>query len=261
MLGFGSAARASDTSIPFTNEPQSRHVTAPASDLVALAAQYESGESVRQDYGRALALYCQAARSGDPRAFFALGWMFLNGRGVARDDATAAVWLRKAAKGGIPQANNLLALLPQQPLDPTHGCAMDKTPVQFVTPPPAIRGLIDETALQVGISPNLLSSVMAVESGFNPRAVSPKSAVGLMQLMPETASHYNVQDSFNERENVQAGASYLRDLLRNFGGDLTLALAAYDAGEAAVRSYGGVPPYRETANYIAAVKRLCACGE
>jgi soluble lytic murein transglycosylase-like protein len=82
-----------------------------------------------------------------------------------------------------------------------------------------------------------------------------------MQLMPETASHYNVQDSFNERENVQAGASYLRDLLRNFGGDLTLALAAYDAGEAAVRSYGGVPPYRETANYIAAVKRLCACGE
>jgi soluble lytic murein transglycosylase-like protein len=217
--------------------------------------------SVPQDYRRALALYCQAARGGDPRAFFALGWMYLNGRGVARDDASAVAWLRKAAAHGIPQATNLLALLPTNLSKNGQQCSTGVAAIANLTAPPAaVRELIDETAYDTGLDPVLLQSVMAVESGYNPRAVSPKLAVGLMQLMPATAAQLGVKDSFDARENVRAGATYLRSLLQMFNGDLTLALAAYNAGEAAVLSHGGVPPYRETLDYIATVKRLCACG-
>jgi len=85
--------------------------SAPGTDPVGLAQRYENGESVPRDYQRALALYCQAAQRGDSRAFFNIGWMFLNGRGVARDEAAAVMWLRKAAAHGVPQAVNLLGLL------------------------------------------------------------------------------------------------------------------------------------------------------
>jgi len=226
------------------------------SDSVDLAARYESGESVPKDYHRALTLYCQAARSGDPRAYFAIGWMYLNGRGVPRDDASAVTWLRKAAAHGNSQATNLLALLPVGPPKGEAQCSMG---ANLAVPPAAVRALIDEAAHDTGLNPTLLQSVMSVESGFNPRAVSPKLAVGLMQLMPATAARFGVKDGFDERENIHAGAVYLRSLLQTFNGDLTLALAAYNAGEAAVLSHGGVPPYRETVNYIATVKRLCAC--
>lgn len=238
-------------------------VGTPSSAPFELAQRYEIGESVHQDYRRALALYCEAARAGDPRAFYSLGWMYLNGRGVARDDASAAVWLRKAAKQGSAQAVNLLALLPPVPQGQPAACptgAGAGATASSAAPPPAIRALIDDTARNVGIDANLLRSVMSVESGFNPRAVSPKMAAGLMQLLPETASRYGVQNTFDEHQNVLGGASYLRDLLRLFQGNVTLALAAYNAGEAAVLAHGGVPPFPETISYVALVKRLCACG-
>src|SRR5207248_2246448 len=127
--------------------------------------------------------------------------------------------------------------------------------------PPAIRALVDETAQRVGINAHLLLSVMAVESRFNPRALSPKMAAGLMQLMPATAERFGVRDRFDPRENVRGGATYLRSLLTMFSGNVTLALAAYNAGEETVLTRGGVPPYRETIDYVAAVKRLCACAE
>jgi soluble lytic murein transglycosylase-like protein len=259
VLAFGPVANASQTANSGTLPLRS---DAPlASDPVDLAARYETGVSVPQDYRRALALYCQAARNGDPRAYFALGWMYLNGRGVARDDASAVAWLRKAAAHGITQATNLLTLLPSNLARNGQQCPTGVASIANLTAPPAaVRALIDETAHDTGLDPTLLQSVMAVESGYNPRAVSPKMAVGLMQLMPATAARLGVQDSFDERENVHAGATYLRSLLQMFNGDLTLALAAYNAGEAAVLSHGGVPPYRETLDYIATVKRLCACG-
>jgi soluble lytic murein transglycosylase-like protein len=227
---------------------------------VELGEKYEDGESVTQDYHRALALYCEAARKGDADAFFQLGWIYLNGRGVPRDDANAVKWLRQAAAHGIPQAASLLSILPQASAAPPHGCEpSNNTAITWAKPPQAIRELADQTAQNVGVNPRLLLSVMAVESGFNPRAVSPKMAVGLMQLMPATASRYAVRDTLDERENIEGGATYLRDLLQMFDGNLTLALAAYNAGEGAVLSHGGVPPYRETINYIDAVKRLCGC--
>lgn len=101
-----------------------------------------------------------------------------------------------------------------------------------------------------GLEPALLRAVIKVESNFNPRAVSPKGAMGLMQLMPPTSAALNVQDPFDPKENIRAGAEELRRLLDRFNGNVELALAAYHAGEARVRQYLSVPPFRSTELYV-----------
>lgn len=113
---------------------------------------------------------------------------------------------------------------------------------------------IDLVARRTGLSPDLIKAVALVESGLDPNAVSPKGALGLMQLMPDTARQYGVEDPFDPDQNLQAGATHLRRLLDEFGGDLSLALAAYNAGSGAVRRYGGVPAYRETRDYVRRVR-------
>lgn len=111
--------------------------------------------------------------------------------------------------------------------------------------------LIAEAARAHSLEPALLHALITVESGYNPRAVSPKGAIGLMQLMPETARRYAVRDIWDPRENLAAGARYLRDLLALFGNNLGLALAAYNAGEAAVIEAGNrIPPIPETRSYV-----------
>lgn len=102
-----------------------------------------------------------------------------------------------------------------------------------------------------GIEPALIHAVIAVESKHNPHAQSIKGAYGLMQLMPETSRRFNVLDKNNSKQNILAGAQYLRELLKLFNGDLTLSLAAYNAGPAAVQRFGGkIPPFKETTNYV-----------
>ncbi len=224
-----------------------------------LGKRYEHGDGVPQSYERALALYCDAARDGNAKAYFSLGWMFLNGRGVQHSDPIAVAWLKKAAEHGVAQALNLLRLMPDISANATLGCPGSAT-IQIAAPP-RIRDLVAKTAQEIGIDAQLVTAVIAVESAFNPRAVSPKNAQGLMQLMPETALRFGVRDPFDERENVRGGATYLRDLLKRFKGDLTLALAAYNAGEGAIDAHGGVPPYQETLDYIKRVRALCACSE
>ena len=113
---------------------------------------------------------------------------------------------------------------------------------------------IERVAKENGISPGLIKAVALVESGFDPHAVSPKGAQGLMQLMPGTAKEYGVQDAFDPLQNLRAGSTHLRRLLDQFDGDLTLALAAYNAGAGAVRRHGGVPDYKETHDYLRRVK-------
>jgi soluble lytic murein transglycosylase-like protein len=116
---------------------------------------------------------------------------------------------------------------------------------------PAIDALAQEAAARHGLDPCLILSVMRAESGFNRSAVSVKGASGLMQLMPETASRFGVNNIFDVRENVMGGARYLRWLLDRFRGDVRLALAGYNAGEGAVELYGlRIPPFLETQNYV-----------
>jgi hypothetical protein len=112
---------------------------------------------------------------------------------------------------------------------------------------------VHEAAARYGVPVSLVAAVISVESEFNPRAVSHRGALGLMQLMPTTAAVLGVRDAFDPRENVDAGARHLRQLLDRFGNDVPLALAAYNAGAHAVIRYGGVPPYPETRAFIARV--------
>jgi soluble lytic murein transglycosylase-like protein len=117
--------------------------------------------------------------------------------------------------------------------------------------------IIEKAASSAAVEPNLLRAVIVVESGFNSRAVSKRGAVGLMQLMPATASRFGVNDPFDPRENVHGGARYLRFLIDRFGNDLKLALAAYNAGEQAVdRSGGRIPPFSETLAYVPRVMKI-----
>jgi len=110
--------------------------------------------------------------------------------------------------------------------------------------------IITKSAQKHGMDPALIKAVIKAESNFNHKAVSPKGAQGLMQLMPATASSLQVDDSFHPEKNIDGGVRYLRYLIRLSNGDLRLALAAYNAGEKAVMRYGGIPPYRETQDYV-----------
>jgi len=125
--------------------------------------------------------------------------------------------------------------------------------IEEVTLPPGggnLRELAAAAARRHGLEPGLVMAVVSVESGFRPRAVSPKGAQGLMQLMPMTAQALGVEDAFDPAQNLDGGARHLGELLTVYGGDLTRALAAYNAGEGAVLRHGGVPPYRETRAYV-----------
>jgi soluble lytic murein transglycosylase-like protein len=144
---------------------------------------------------------------------------------------------------------------------PSHAGAREVPGMQQTTPLaaadlPATRfdPYIEQVARETGLAASLIKAVALVESGFDPLAVSPKGAMGLMQLMPGTARQYGVRDAFDPGQNLRAGATHLRGLLDEFNGDLTLALAAYNAGSAAVKRYGGVPAYRETQNYVRKVR-------
>lgn len=124
--------------------------------------------------------------------------------------------------------------------------------------PPAdadLSAFVQQAAREYNVDPRLVSAVAQTESGGDQSAVSPAGAIGVMQLMPDTAASLGV-NPYDEKQNVEGGAKYLREMLDAFGGDVRKAVAAYNAGPAAVKAYGGVPPYRETQDYVSKVLDL-----
>jgi soluble lytic murein transglycosylase-like protein len=116
-------------------------------------------------------------------------------------------------------------------------------------------GIVTALSGQYGIPADLVHSIIKAESDYDHRAVSDKGAMGLMQLMPATARQYDVDDVFDPVENIEGGLRYLKDLMRLYNRRTDLVLAAYNAGQEAVKKYNGIPPYRETINYIEKIKR------
>ena len=241
------------------------------------AIAYEHGEGVGRDQARAAQLYCEAARLGDAEAQYNLGWMYANGRGVERDDKLAAYFFNAAAEQGLMHAVQMLQRVGAPP-DIRPDCMRSPEPVtaspiaavsapvvvvpvpvlawpdvaaviQSKAPKPLVE-LVKQIAPEFMVHPQFALTIIEAESRFNPDALSPKNAMGLMQLIPETSARFNVKRPFDPAQNIRGGVAYLRWLLAYFEGDVALVAAAYNSGERTVDRYRGVPPYAETRAYV-----------
>lgn len=242
------------------------------------AQALEHGENgMPRDPARAATLYCQAAQHGDAEAQFSLAWMLTNGRGIERDDAQAAHLFLAAAEQGMPQALAIMQKLgtplgepppclqpmavqlpkppapvvtaQQQPRRGAPPLALPEPPLPANAPAPIVN-FVKMVAPEFKLSPQLVLAIIGTESGFNPNAVSPKNAQGLMQLIPETAARFKVRNLLDPAQNIRGGMAYLRWLMAYYQGNVVLVAAAYNAGEGAVNRYRGVPPYMETLGYV-----------
>lgn len=175
----------------------------------------------------------------------------VNGTLYEREQDGALVYGTRKLPGSTPVLSFTVVTPPGEPAHVGLGDAgrplLDRYATQFRT-----------AARKHDVEDAWLRAIAHAESGFDARAVSPKGAQGVMQLMPETARSYGVTDAYSPVQSIDAGARHLHALLRRYGGDFTLAAAAYNAGVGAVARFGGVPPYRETRNYIAKVQALHA---
>lgn len=271
LIGF---ALAGPVTAVWAGEPQFARILKgkDAQELTLWGRRYENGEGVTKDVDRAIQLYCKAAQRGDVAAHYHLGWIYAVGRAGARDDDLAAAWFYRAAQKKDPQAQRMLARLgysgkpkreatcvlsggaPAQ----AQAQAQPGRRVAITRNNPAkgpIAVMVRQLAPQYRLNPNLVLAVIEQESGFNPQAMSPKNAQGLMQLIPATAQRFGVTDVWDPEQNLRGGMAYLKWLMNYFENDLELVLAAYNAGEGAVTRHGGIPPYAETQDYV---KRIVA---
>jgi soluble lytic murein transglycosylase-like protein len=245
--------------------------------LLAQAAQDEQNPDAYEGLWQAANRYCTASRLGNTEAQFRLGMLFAFGRGVPESQEMAASLFSLASAQGHAEAHSMLEtirmsseVLPQcvmeavappraprpAPVAPTVVAGIDK---HLDSLPKNRRWIVDLVGTQArwnSVDPRLILSIIAAESNFETNATSPKSAQGLMQLIPETAERFNVLNAYNATQNIRAGLSYVRWLLSYYQGDVKLALAAYNAGEGNVDKYKGVPPFKETRQYVQKVLAL-----
>jgi len=158
----------------------------------------------------------------------------------------------RAARSAAAEVNHYLGTQPGESSDtPLTSFVRGKA-----SSPQDIDAAIDQAASRHNVDPNLVRAVIKVESNFNPNAVSRKGAMGLMQLMPQTARQLRVANPFDPQQNVDAGVRHLKQLMENYGGDVKLTLAAYNAGQGAVARSAGVPRFSETRNYVKRITQL-----
>lgn len=234
----------------------------PPAQLTEKGLQYLFGEGVARDVDRALVYLCAAALNEQGLAAFELGWLYFQGRGVPRDDRLAAAWLREAERLGERSPDWIMDSLASVEAKPLHCVAGNGLELHLADQRRA--GLliaIYEIAPQYELDPALVREVVRAESNFNPKARSPRGAIGLMQLIPSTAKRFGVADPFEPIENLHGGMAYLQWLGRRFDGDLSLMLAGYNAGEGAVERHGGIPPYAETRRYVKRILERYGVGD
>lgn len=264
LIMIGTAVQASDgfdTTLP-SDTPIEEVFAFHASYLTRQATAYEHGEGVPRDPAQAAMLYCEASRMGDAEALFALGWMYANGRGLERNDAHAGALFKLAADKGHEHAQRMLrftvseaSLLPEclarQPdIFADSPWNLAERIRRFSPERQRVARLVIDLAPEYQVSPSLALAIALTESALDPNAVSPKNAMGVMQLIPDTAARFRVSNAFDPEQNIRGGLAYLRWLLAYFEGDVALAAAAYNAGEGAVERYRGVPPFAETQAYV-----------
>ena len=275
-------AQAAPTGVPVTaaalaDEP-------PAVRKMLLQAQeLEQSSKVADGTWQAAVLYCEASRLGSIEGQYRLGVLYAFGIGVPRNRQLAAALFSQAAWQGHEEAGKMLDSIQLSSAE-MPACVMQaKLPEKAPTPifsalatdlapgeAPAIDRFLQElppkkrwviplaTSLSAwyALDPRLVLSVIAVESNFQTGAQSPKAAMGLMQLIPDTADRFNVRNAYNATQNMRGGMAYLRWLLAYYRGNIAYALAAYNAGEGRVDRYKGIPPFPETRAYVKRVMGL-----
>ena len=245
--------------------------------LLLKAANYEASAENHDDYWQAAVIYCEASRLGSTEAQYRLGMLYAFGKGVPENRAFAASLFSMASHQGHRKAFDMLETInftsQQLPACVTSETLPDKRPPPVFEPAehpapidlyleslPSNKSWIIDLASKISdwydIDPKFVLSIITVESNFETKARSPKSAMGLMQLIPATAERFNVKNAFDASQNIKGGIRYLRWLFSYYRGDIELVTAAYNAGEKAVDRYLGVPPYPETREYVKRLKKL-----
>jgi soluble lytic murein transglycosylase-like protein len=287
MLGFSSVPGAIALAAETTASPSPGQQVSAIDDildneppvirqLLQDASRLESSMDEVEGEWQAARLYCQASRMGSAEAQYRLGMLYAFGKGVPQSQALGASLFTLASNQGHVQAQRMLETiaLTSSELPPCvlADVAPDKAPLdsyagsdaarieQHIASLPANKrwlvGLVDTLARWHQVDPKLILSIIAVESNFKLSARSSKEAMGLMQLIPDTAERFNVRNAYDASQNIRGGIAYMRWLLAYFKGDVRLAVAGYNAGERAVERYRGVPPYAETRAYVKRVMEL-----
>jgi hypothetical protein len=255
----------------FDNEPPI------VKDLLERASVLVVDENNADSAWKAANLYCEAARYGSAEGVYRLGMLYAFGRGVPQNRNYAANLFGIASVHGHFEAQKMLETIEistnETPLCVLEAVAPERAPVYqyddsegspkidaYIASLPKNKRWVVDLAQTIAnwykVDSKLVLSIITAESNFKIKAKSNADAHGLMQLIPATAERFNVKNAYNASQNIKGGVAYLRWLLSYFRGDVTLAVAAYNAGEGAVDKYYGVPPYKETKDYVKKVMAL-----
>lgn len=266
LVGFMLAlpAAAGPKRFPPALESDSPHLQA----LLEQAWAAEAGRGQFRNAPLAAALYCEAGRLGSVEGYYRVGLIYFSHNEFLHNPEIAARFFSTASRLGHHDAGKLLEVtgppgdmaLPCISIEEAGGFDLDSYVTDLPHHKRRIAELIRKLAPRYSVDIRLALAVASVESNFNVSARSPKNAQGVMQLIPETATRFNVRNPFNPEQNIRGGLAYLRWLEKYFAGDLVRVIAAYNAGENAVVRYGGIPPYEETQAYVMRVLQYSGVG-